>query len=60
MELWAASLLFVFFASASAFFFFKGGKRNVGVRILAILFALLGILVLAYAAATLFFVASIE
>lgn len=61
MQLWTAALLFVFFASASAFSFLKAGKRNDSVRIITgILFALLGSLAFAYTAATFFFVASIE
>jgi hypothetical protein len=61
MQLWVAALLFVLFASASAFSFLKAGKRNNSVRIFTgIFFALLGALALTYTAATFFFVASVE
>jgi len=60
MELWAAALLFVFFATA-AFFFLKGGRSTSRIRFYTgILFAFIGGVALAYIAATVFFVVSIE
>ncbi|HRV98715.1 MAG TPA: hypothetical protein P5201_09000 [Aminobacteriaceae bacterium] len=60
MQLWAAALLFVLFAAA-AFSFFKGGKNKSRIRFYTgILFAFIGGVALAYIAATVFFVVSIE
>lgn len=60
MQLWAAALLFVFFATA-AFSFLKGGKENGRIRFYTgILFAFIGVFALAYVAATVFFVVSVE
>jgi len=61
MQLWAAALLFAFFASAAAFFFLKRGKNKGRIRFYTgIFFALIGVFVLAYVAATFFFVVSIK
>ncbi|HOO88394.1 MAG TPA: hypothetical protein PK849_02585 [Synergistales bacterium] len=60
MQLWAAALLFVLFAAA-AFSFLKGGRNKSGIRFYTgILFAFIGGVALAYIAATVFFVVSIE
>jgi hypothetical protein len=60
MQLWAAALLFVLFGAA-AFFFLKGGKENSGILFYTgILFAFISVFALAYVAATVFFVVSVE
>jgi hypothetical protein len=60
MELWAAAFLFVFFATA-AFSFLKGGRNTSRIRFYTgILFTFIGGAALAYIAATVFFVVSVE